>query len=125
MSKCVKIFFLPFTLSALLGVLWGPTLIHDRVSGRLGPSDVDVMLGTMRKKYSHALSIPAVKSAVFTGSSSFTIGFSRRNFRFKFTNRQKNFVFIVSRILRYGTGGRSGLSFGQEQNLYGRLTPRA
>ena len=66
--------------------------------------------------------IVAVKSVDLREVPPSPLVFRDAIFRFKFINRQKNFVFIVSRILRYGTGGRSGLSFWQEQNLYGRLT---
>ena len=85
------------------------------------------MLGTMRKAHKENTRTPSH----FQQSSRqcllevppLPLVFQDEISRVKFINRQKNFVLIFSRILRYGTGGRSGLSFGQEQNLYGRLTP--
>ena len=45
---CENFLFTIYPFS-VIGSFIAPTLFHDRVSGRLGPSDVDVMLGTMRK----------------------------------------------------------------------------
>ena len=77
------------------------------------------MLGTMRKAHKENTRTPShlqqsSRQCLLEFPPS-PLVFQDEIFRFKFINRQKNFVFIVSRILRYGTGGRSGLCFGQEQ----------
>ena len=100
-----------------------PTLFHDRVSGRLATGDVDVMLEGPTRDCLHISSCQRiVYRQCFLEVPPSPLVFHDEIFRFKFINRQKNFVFTVSRILIHGTGVRSRLSFGQEQNLYGRRT---